>query len=127
MQGRIKDPFMIRVPEIKIPSNSVTDDIIKQAMMPFIRSTEPLGNENDIPSQIKFTETEMAFLKDVALVPNCGVVARYTRLKLSGRQGDKVKRSLIDLGLVEEIETLTPSGRKKVLRLTERGMSVLAE
>ena len=54
-------------------------------------------------------------------MPDSGVVARYTRLGLSGRQGDKAKRALIEMGLVEETEKLTPKGRTNVLRLTEKG------
>ncbi|MDD4869545.1 MAG: hypothetical protein PHR77_03205 [Kiritimatiellae bacterium] len=125
LQGRIKEPFMIRVPEIKIPAAPVTDEIIRQAMTPFIRPNEE-PEEIGGMYQGKLTEPEMAFLKDIALVPDCGVVARYTRLKLSGRQGDKVKRSLIEMGSVEEIEKLTPTGRKKVLRLTEKGIGIVS-
>ncbi|OGV70656.1 MAG: hypothetical protein A2283_11570 [Lentisphaerae bacterium RIFOXYA12_FULL_48_11] len=126
LQGRIKEPFMIRVPEIKIPAASVTDEIIRQAMTPFIRPNEE-PEEIGGMYQGNLTESEMAFLKDCALVPDCGVVARYTRLKLSGRHGDKAKRSLIEMGCVEEIEKLTPTGRKKVLRLTEKGIQILQD
>ena len=72
------------------------------------------------------TGSELAFLKDVAIMPNSGVVARYTRLGLSGRQGDKAKQSLLAAGLLEEDEKLTPKGRMKVLRLTEKGMEAYA-
>ena len=109
---------------MKIPGGAVTDAIIAQAMAPFIIRTQESAKTSDIPEG-RLTTSELAFLHDVALVPDCGVVARYTRLHLSGRQGDKVKRSLLDLGLVEEIEKLTPTGRKKVLRLTEKGVRVL--
>jgi chromosome segregation and condensation protein ScpB len=40
---------------------------------------------------------------------------------LSGRQGDKAKRSLIEQGFIEEAERLTPKGRSKSIRLTESG------
>ena len=120
LQGRIKEPFMIRVPEITIPAVPVTDEIIRQAMTPLVRLAEPPA-EADKNLSPKLTGSEIAFLKDVAIMPNSGVVARYTRLGLSGRQGDKTKRSLIDLGLIEEAEKLTPHGRTKVIRLTEKG------
>jgi len=94
--------------------------IIRQAMMPLIRPAEQPAGADKTPS-LKLTGSEMAFLKDVALVPDSGVVARYPRLGLSGRQGDKAKRSLIEMGLIEEIEKLTPKGRTKALRLTESG------
>jgi len=122
LQGRIKEPFMIRVPEIKLPPEPVTDGMVKETMQPFVRSTE----QHPETSEISLTDSETRLLKDIALVPDCGVVSRYTRLGLSGRQGDKAKRSLIDMNHVEEAEKLTPSGRKRVLRLTEKGRKVLA-
>jgi DNA-binding MarR family transcriptional regulator len=67
----------------------------------------------------------MELLKDVAILPTSGIVARYTRLGLSGRQGDKAKRSLLGLGLIEEEEKLTSKGRSKVVRLTESGKALL--
>ncbi len=126
LQGRIKEPFMIRVPEIKIPTIPVTDDILRTAMSPLIRSAESLTVASaQSPEQPKLTESELAFLKDVAIMPDSGVVARYTRLGLSGRQGDKAKRSLIEMGLIVEAEKLTSHGRTKVLRLTESGKKLL--
>jgi hypothetical protein len=67
----------------------------------------------------------MGLLKDVAVMPASGVVARYTRLGLSGRQGDKAKRALIEMGLVKEIEEITPRGRIKVIRLSDTGKRYL--
>lgn len=123
LQGRIKEPFMISIPEMKIPTApAVTDDIIKEAMKPFIR----LAEQHPQKPEISLTDSETRLLKDIALVPDCGVVSRYTRLGLSGRQGDKAKRSLIESGHVEEVEKATPTGRKKVLRLTENGLNILA-
>ena len=125
LQGRIKEPFMIRVPEVKIPASPVTDEIIRQAMLPFIRLTEQQAGLSQAPAELKLSDSESAFLKDVAVMPDSGVVARYTRLGLSGRQGDKAKRSLLDLGLIEETEKLTPRGRTKVICLTIIGKQAL--
>jgi len=125
LQGRIKEPFMIRVPEIKIPAALVTDESIRVAMAPIIRSTEQLKMGTQPADQPKLSESEMAFLVDVAIMPESGVVARYTRCKLSGRQGDKTKRSLMGLGLIEEIEEITSRGRVKIVRLSESGKRYL--
>lgn len=116
---------MIRVPEMKIPAVAVTDDIIRAAMAPLIRPTEQPGKAPQSTHQPKLSEAELAFVKDVAIMPDSGVVARYTRCKLSGRQGDKAKRALIEMGFVEEVEQLTPRGRSKMIRLTEKGKSFL--
>ena len=121
LQGRIKEPFMIRIPEIKIPPALVTDEIIRQAMAAHIRSPEKPA----AAQQVSLSDSELRLLQDIALVPNSGVVARYTRLGLSGRQGDKAKRSLIEQGFIEEIDRLTPKGRSKSVRLTESGKRML--
>jgi DNA-binding MarR family transcriptional regulator len=125
LQGRIKEPFMIRVPEIKIPAVLVSDESIQEAMAPFIRPTEQLKMDSQPADQPKLSESEMAFLVDVAIMPDSGVVGRYTRCKLSGRQGDKTKRSLIEMGFIEEVEHLSPKGRSKMIRLTEKGKGFL--
>lgn len=121
LQGRIKEPFMIRIPEIKIPSVPVTDEIIRQAMAAHIRLPEKLAEVH----QYTLSDSEQRLLQDIALVPNSGVAARYARLSLSGRQGDKAKRSLIEQGFIEEAEQLTAKGRSKSIRLTESGKQVL--
>jgi hypothetical protein len=137
----IEDSFMIRSPLVPIRKGEVTDEALKALMEPFCRYTEQLkgdaadgsGTEDD-PRQgghgvgsahPKLTNSEMELLKDVAILPTSGIVARYTRLGLSGRQGDKAKRSLLGLGLIEEEEKLTSKGRSKVVRLTESGKALL--
>jgi len=123
LQGRIKEPFMIRIPEIKIPTAPVTDETIRQIMAAHIRPPEKLAEAR----QSTLSDSEQRLLQDIALVPNSGVVARYTRLGLSGRQGDKAKRSLIEQGFIEESEHLTPKGRTKAIRLTESGKRLLGD
>ncbi|MEI6166663.1 MAG: DUF87 domain-containing protein [bacterium] len=123
LQGRIKEPFMIRVPEMKIPAVPVTDDDIRMMMAPHIRVTE----QHEASPPLQLSDSEMRLLQDIAVAPESGTVARYTRLSLSGRQGDKAKRALIDAGLVEENERLTQKGRTKNARLTDAGKRLLEE
>lgn len=118
------EPFMLRTPLMPISKGNMSDEMIHSVMQPFIRQTEQPDDPGQAPSP-KLTESEMAFLQDVAMMPDSGVVARYTRLGLSGRQGDKAKRSLIDQGLIEETEKLMPRGRTKVIRLTDTGKRLL--
>jgi hypothetical protein len=124
LQGRIKEPFMIRVPEMKIPPTPVEDEALRQAMRPFIRLHEHVHKET---SPVLLTDSELALLKDIAVSQKSGIVARYTRLHLSGRQGDKVKHSLMDLGYIEESGNLIPGTNRKLLRLTERGKAALGK
>ena len=121
LQGRIKEPFMVRVPEMKIPAVPVTDDDIRVMMAPHIRVTE----QQAASPQLQLSDSELRLLQDIAVAPESGTVARYTRLSLSGRQGDKAKHALIDAGLVEENERLTQKGRTKTARLTDTGKRLL--
>ena len=115
----------MRTPKVPIVKGAISDGLIRQAMAPLIRPTEQPAMGAQSANQPKLTESETAVLKDVALMPDSGVVARYTRLGLSGRQGDKAKRALIEMGLVEEIEEITPRGRIKVIRLSDAGKRYL--
>ena len=121
----IADPFLLHTPLVPVQKGTMTDEMLHMAMQPFVRYAEELEKSPISPSHPKLSDSEQAFLKDVALKPDSGVVARYTRLGLSGRQGDKAKHSLIDLGLVEEVEQLTSRGRSKIIRLTEKGRAIL--
>jgi len=123
----VTEAFLLHAPRVPIVKGTIGDVLVRQAAQPFIRSAEPPAGAAPAPPAPKLTESEMAFLKDVALVPASGVVARYTRLGLSGRQGDKVKHSLMDRGLIVEEEQVTPRGRTKVLRLTAAGERILRD
>jgi DNA-binding MarR family transcriptional regulator len=120
----VPDAFMLRLPLVPLQKGSILDDQVRAFMTPHIQPAEqPAETAKNAPS--KLTASEMAFLKDAALVPDSGVVARYTRLGLSGRQGDKTKRALIEAGLIEETEKITHSGRTRVVRLTEKGLELV--
>jgi hypothetical protein len=98
-----------------------------------------LGTEDQVPENTagdteRLTEEdaasllnglEIAFLKDVVDYPDSGVAARYKRLGLSGRQGQKLKTSLLDQGLIEEQLGTTQAGRLMTIRLTEQGRQLL--
>ena len=121
----VTEAFMMRAPKVPIIKGSVSDSDVRTAMIPYIGLIQPQESATQTAVEFSLTESELAFLKDVAIMPESGVVARYTRLGLSGRQGDKAKRALIDLGLIEETERLTQKGRTKVIRLTESGKRFL--
>jgi hypothetical protein len=135
LQGRIPRPFLISIPEFSIQKGRVTDEQIRQYMKDKIpqlgtedRVTDntpaqkegPIGDDTGGSS----SHLEIAFLQDVADHADSGVAARYKRLGLSGRQGQKLKTRLIDQGLVQEQLETTHTGRRMILRLTERGQQV---
>ena len=63
---------------------------------------------------------ELAFLADVREHPDSGIAARYKRLGISVRQGQKLKARLLDNHLIEDREIRTKTGRLRVIRLTEK-------
>jgi DNA-binding MarR family transcriptional regulator len=58
--------------------------------------------------------------------PDSGVAARYKRLGLSVRQGQKLKARLASAGLIGEQEEATKTGRIRRIRLTDKGRRLLA-
>lgn len=136
LQGRIPRPFLISIPEFRIEKGRVTDDQIREYMKDKVSR---LGTEDQVPENTagdteRLTEEdaasllnglEIAFLKDVVDYPDSGVAARYKRLGLSGRQGQRLKTRLLDQGLIEEQLGTTPAGRLMTIRLTEQGKQLL--
>lgn len=117
---RTPEACMIQIPLVPVKKGSVTDSRLREIMREHIASIE-----NNKDPMADLSPDEINFLEDIALVPCSTVTARYKRLGLSGRQGDKIKHSLLDKRLVSEDERITPNGRTKVIRLTEETKKVL--
>jgi len=132
LQGRIARPFLIAIPEFNIQKGNVTDDHIRAYMRektPAPEEEDTIGDDSESetsPNESSLTDLEMAFLQDVADHPEGGVAARYQRLDLSARQGQRLKLQLLEKGLMEEQRETTRSGRLMALRLSEQGKSALA-
>lgn len=137
LQGRIQRPFLISIPEFRIEKGRVTDEQIQAYMKDRVSQ---LGTEDQASDGTRGEEQEpvekgdgapvnnleMAFMRDVADYPDSGVAARYRRLGLSGRQGQKLKTRLLDQGLIEEQLGTTSAGRLMTVRLTEQGRQLLS-
>jgi hypothetical protein len=138
LQGRIPRPFLISIPEFRIEKGRVTDEQIRDYMKDKVLQ---LGTEDGVSDGAVGEEQgpmekadggpgntlEIAFLKDVVDNPDSGVAARYKRLGLSGRQGQKMKTSLLEQGLIEEQLGTTPAGRLMTIRLSEQGTQLLSK
>jgi hypothetical protein len=138
LQGRIPRPFLISIPEFRIEKGRVTDEQIREYMRDKVSqlgsedevSDETAGNEHGSTEEgdgAAVNRLETAFLKDVMDHPDSGVAARYKRLGLSGRQGQKLKTSLLEQGLIEEQLGTTQAGRLMTIRLTEQGKQLLSQ
>jgi hypothetical protein len=137
LQGRIPRPFLISIPEFRIEKGRVTDDQIRAYMKDKVSQ---LGTEDEVSDDSEGAEQgpmeegdggpanglETAFLRDVEDHPDSGVAARYKRLGLSGRQGQKLKTKLLEQCLIEEQLGATRAGRLMTIRLTEQGKQLLS-
>jgi len=131
LQGRIARPFQIKVPEFLVEKGKISDNCIKEHMQHIAPAlpeedffTEGFGAKSDVK---EISETEIAFLKDVQVHPGSGVAARYERLGLSVRQGQKLLAKLLERGLIEQSQETTKTGRLKAINLTKKGDALLAE
>lgn len=137
LQGRTARPFQITIPEFIINKGKISDTFIKDHM----QGIAPSFPEEDfrIPADLdaakskvskpepktkSMENTKIAFLKDVQEYPDSGIAARYKRLGLSVRQGQKMKAKLLEDGLIEEHQETTKTGRLRVIRLTEKGKTL---
>jgi hypothetical protein len=109
LQGRNAKPFQITIPEFIIEKGKITDANVRQRMRKLAPTFEeadfrvPLDSTIDIPEKAKFLEdNEIAFLKDILEHPDSGVAARYKRVGLSVRQGQKLIEKLFEEGLIEQ-------------------------
>jgi len=133
LQGRAPRPFQIRVAEFEITKGSVSDNAIRLKMglgaadgpnelrLDCRELPNVLANELPSNDAVQEPPRDRALLLDVDAYPDSGVAARYKRLGVSVRQGQKLKLKLVADGILEEAEEHTRSGRVVVLRLTEKG------
>ena len=133
LQGRTAKPFQISIPEFVIEKGKITDAEVKHRMrnlVPALEETDfriPPDGAIEMPKETKFLEdNEIAFLKDIQEHPDSGVAARYERLGLSVRQGQKLIENLFQQGLIEQQLEKTKTGRVRVIRLTEKGEVALS-
>ena len=67
----------------------------------------------------------MQLFKHVKEYPDSGIAARYKRLGLSVRQGQKLKAKALELSLAHERPETTRTGRQTLTQLTQKGKAVL--
>lgn len=135
LQGRAPRPFLIRIPEFAIEKGSVSDDAIrlKMGLVELMEGRGPavVTGDNRVSASVptprlsRPIEPWRQFLQDVSDYPDSGVAARYKRMGLSVRQGQKLKMRAVADGLFVETEEHTQTGRMLLLRLTEKGRQLL--
>jgi hypothetical protein len=134
LQGRIAHPFQVSIPEFVIEKGRITDTYVKKHMQDIVPAMAeedfrlPASKDGDSTMSKKADSAknlELAFLRDVKDYSDSGIAARYKRLSLSVRQGQKLKDQALQQSLIEETIEATKTGRLKVLQLTEKGKAML--
>jgi hypothetical protein len=138
LQGRIAYPFQISIPEFIIEKGRITDTYVKKHMQdiaPAIAEQDfrlpaaAKAEENDSISSNKAhlaENLEMAFLRDLKEYPDSGIAARYKRLGLSVRHGQKLKAQALQQSLIQETIEITKTGRIAAIKLTDKGMVIVS-
>ncbi len=129
LQGRWLQPFEVIIPHCKVPKGAIDDNKLKTIMayrnVLYYEPIEAPIEEKKSPIAT-LNEREQALLQDISEHPYSGVVERYKRLSVSRRNGDTIKKSLIENELIEPVSILTRSGRMVLLSITDTGWQHLS-
>ena len=128
LQGRIARPFQVTIPLFPIEKGKITDAFLKKYMhdiapadqgMDF-RLPESQPKPALVPESKNKDEPLYGFLEDIQQYPDSGIAARYKRLKVSVRQGQKLKDKALSQGLIKEQTEVTKTGWIKIIKLTKK-------
>ena len=128
LQTRYYQPFLVRIPLIKLDKGIVTDEEIKSLSKGYFTYSIPkteTGNKQEviplIPHKVKYKQEplEQALITDIIDHPFAKVIQRYSRLGLSSRKGNEIQNTLLTKGLIKTAFICTSKGRIKLLELTE--------
>lgn len=131
LQGRWFEPFLIKIPLIRIKKGVVTDKAIKAKMAGYFGYSQPLtakfGQNGGISAghkEAELTDIEKGLVIDVVNDPFRGIVNRYKRLNISTRNGNVIKKALIEKGLIKQQKIITKNGWIVLLELTKKGEDI---
>jgi len=131
----VKEPFLMKVPDI---SSMIEKNISPEELS---ESKRPLLNYSPIPRKILLSEIEkeklqasslspdeLIFLADIVNHFNLSFTARTKSLGITNYKANRIKKNLLDKGLIKEESIKLKSGRGKpelFLELTSRGYELL--
>ncbi len=143
LAGRYPKPFLIHIPDVRVDKNisdtEVADymrdklaDLMAAASEP-INTVTPDDTENKVEAQTvesdKLDDNELTLLWDVKNRPFVPATERSNMLNFTNYMGQKLYNSLIEKGLVEELEIKTNyRGRpQKFYKLTDKGIFIVGK
>jgi len=86
---------------------------------------EKRNNGKNKGCTIKLTTQQRRLLKDIWLYPTSTITERYDRLRFSSRLGNSIQNSLLASSFISSSFVPLPSGRIKILILTDKGRKEL--
>ena len=134
LQGRIPRAFQVKIPEFIIHKGTVTDDQIRKYMKNTLLSVPQDSSfrfsDESLPVTVEESTSAsddpmIQLLRDIQDYPDSGIAARYRRLGLSVRQGQKLKAKALELSFACERAETTRTGRQTLTQLTQKGKAVL--
>lgn len=121
LQGRWFEPFLTKIPLVRIKKGVVTDRAVKAKMGGYFSSSVPNLAVTSHLEVLPAGHKEISFIMDVVKNPFIGIANRYKRLNVSTRNGNAIKELLIKKELIREKQIVIRSGRIILLELTKKG------
>lgn len=131
LQDRWCDPFLIRVPFIKLEKGLITDNDVREHMRGYLRKQslqQPQFTQKTAPALICNSDKinkEQKLLEDIIKFPSSGILERYQRLEFDSFLGNALKEALTKKRLIKTADIPTSKGRLKILELTNNGKNFL--
>jgi hypothetical protein len=130
LQDRWSSPILVHFPLVEHRKGAMDDETLsgylkgRRLSALSFPDTSEMGSIADFrTADIPTTAREL--LRDISSYPVSSVSERYKRLKLSGEKGNRYKNLLIEQSFVSAESIATGSTHKLLLRLTDRGRTLL--
>jgi len=133
LQDRFFSPFLLEFPLVRVKKGWMTDERVKEYLTGNTSRSTLLRLQNAVyeeSKQVRFGDIQKerlasVLVEDVLQYPEDGVKQRYKRLAISMDKGNKLKKQLIQSGLLEEALLPHGSTRKLHLRLSKQARRLL--
>jgi Helicase HerA, central domain len=139
LPDRWAKPFLVKFPQFPVSrpekpslpkSKDSGSDSLRKSFQEFQFALNeailalPLADRREKENQGSGSK-EHDLLIDIAKYPLSVITERYKRIGWSARTGDKIKRRLLEKGLIEQEKVTVPNGSVTLLKLTDAGRGYL--
>jgi hypothetical protein len=134
LQGRWFEPFLIKIPLVRVKKGLVTDKAVKAKMGGYFTYSQPVeakeGDLGGISAAHKsemgkdITDIEKGFIIDIVNNPYSGVTKRYKKLNISTKKGNVIKELLIKKGIIKTQQIISGNGWIVLIGLTKKGEDI---